>query len=852
MSTKTKKQVYHTSCCGLNPYDHDTGYIGPQKSSGTGNWAPYPRINNLRRLYQSMEYTMDLNRLRIITEVYKANEDKPLVTRKAIFLKRFLEECELTYHEGELFLGDDGSPRFAMNVYPEQYNWVFTEARNDLLRTRSYMPYFYSDETRDELLTYEEYWKGRNTAETFRSRLPKTAAMGCAVAGGQMVINANVEVDMGIGHVTPDYKHVLELGIGGLRAHVLKYKEKLGTPVTIEGIKALELYEAQLMILDGVSTYFKRCAAFGRELIDKYESQKTKDELKIMSEMCDYLAEGAPRTFWEAMQLHYLVTQIIFMEAANGTIGMGRMDVLFYPYYKSDIEKGILTKDFAQELIDFYYLCVETSITGQYPTNDLYRFGQRGSFGGQVNIGGQDAEGNDVTNDLSFMLLDGTAHTRQAFPFTSVRWHDKTPYELKVKVAETMRLGTGHPKIMNDNVAIEALKRMGVAPEDAWDYTNIGCVEMMAAGKSGGWLDIGGVNLPKILELALNNGRCLDCAGENCPNYTSCRGAGKSLGLETGYLKDFKTFEEVKAAYEAQLRYWADRCVMMFNVLQNASAECDDFPFISLLIDNCVESGKSWINGGAKYNHAGCQALGPATVADSLTALKKWVFDEKKYTVEEFYDAIAHNWEGHERLYQLVNSEKTPHYGNDDDYADEIMKYVFEGYCDLWQSYPPSRGIWKICTGSFSSIVNVLYGLYVGATPDGRKHHEVISANIEPARTCVTNRDKSGPTALARSIGKLDHCKCSTGTLINMKFGTDTVAGDEGRETLVNFLDAYFDQNPLHIQIMITDRETLLAARAHPEEYQDLIIRVSGFSAYFHKLSEEFQDELINRTEHVL
>jgi formate C-acetyltransferase len=448
------------------------------------------------------------------------------------------------------------------------------------------------------------------------------------------------------------------------------------------------------------------------------------------------------------------------------------------------------------------------------------------------------------------MFLDAMVHVRLANPYITVRYHEGTPYELKVKVAEVVRIGIGHPKMFNDKVAIDSLMRYGVSLEDARDYVNIGCVELEVPGKTCGWHDCCYVTLPKVLELALNNGKCLDCGGVLCPNYnTHCRGVGKSLGLETGYLKDFKTFDEVIAAYEAQLKYWADRAILTVNVLQAVHAERDDSPLTSTVIQGCIESGKSWMNGGAKYNFAGLQCLGPATTADSLTALKKLVYEDKKVTAEEYYDALTKNWEGHERLYQLVNSDKIPHYGNDEDYADEMMQYVFDTYCNLLQSYPPARGFHKIKTGSVSQVMNLIFGMAVGATPDGRRHHEAISANIDPARTAVSNRDRSGPTALSRSIGKIDHAKAASGTLINMKFGVDTISGERGRDNFTDFLDAYLAQGAMHIQFMVTNRETLIEAQKKPEEYRDLLVRVSGFSSYFHSLNTNFQNELINRTE---
>lgn len=840
MSTSATRKIYHSSASGIVPNDTDYGILGPQKSSEDSAYSPFPRINRLRKIFQETPMSVDATRVRVYTEVFKGNEDKSMTMamKKALSLKKFMEECKLTYLEGDLLPMDDGSPWMKMNIYPEYIHWQFDELRSDVLRTRSYLKHVYDDAVRDEILSYEDYWKGKDVATAFRAILPEDAAKGCGIAGGMLVINSNVNLEMGVGHTTPNYERLLEMGLGGLKEYVRGYKDKLGMPVTEEGIKALQFYEASLVELDAWSDYFRRHAAFAREQRELYDSSQTKDELKTLADMFDHLAEGTPRTFWEAVLLTHSACVVYMMDSLLSAVGLGRLDVYLYPYYKADMEKGILTKEFAQELIDMLFLRNDGIGAGLNSTNEQYQFGFRGIYGSEVMIGGVDADGNDITNDLSFMLLDGTAHTRQSFPFTAVRWHEKTPYELKLKVAETMRLGTGHPKIMNDKPIIEALVKLGCSLEDARDYGNIGCVECSPVGKDGGWVDVGAISLPKVLELALNNGCCMI--------------TGDTIGLETGYLKDFKTFDEVKAAYEAQLKYWTDRLAAMVNAIMMAVAQQDEHIIISLLADGCIESGVSWLNGGAEYNFAGCQSLGPATVADSLTTLRKHVYEDKTHTAEEFYNAIMNNWEGHERLYQLVSSDKTPHYGNDDDYADEMMTYVMHSYADLMQSYPPARGKWKFTTGSFSQVVNVLYGSVVGATPDGRKHNEAVSANVEAVRTIASHRDVSGPTAFARSVGKFDHSKFSTGTLVNYKFGTDTVSGKQGRENLVDFLDGYFENDPLHIQVMVTNSDTLVDAKIHPEEYNDLIVRVSGFSSYFTALNERLQDELIERTEHEL
>ena len=852
MSMSTAK--VHTTACGVEPYDRCFG-VGAHKKLDSGGFSPYPRIERIRELYKRSPLFLDSGRIMTFTEVYKANEAQPVVIKKALALEKYMATCPLSYVEGELLLLDDGSPNFFAPVYPENSTWIFDEMRQRPLNQRKHDPFVYDDKTRDEIMSCEEYWKGRSVKDAFQARLPEEVVKGCITSGGINVLNPSVMLECGVGHVTANFEYGLKKGLGGMKAHVREAMAKLGTPTDAEELRSLQFHQAQLIVLDAISNYFRRYAAFAKEEMAKYDSQQTKDELLHLSQICEHLAEEPARDFWEAVEFVYMIHVVEFMETNAQGIALGRTDQYLYPYYRTSLDDGTYTKDFMQELIEFLYLKL-TAHEKLAPDNgsDQWRGGCRGWTGTALIVGGTDADGNDATNDLSFMLLDAQIHTRLINPYTTVRWHEGTPYELKVKVAEMVRIGMGHPKMLSDKVCMDSLMRLGVSEEDARDYVNIGCVELEAPGKTSGWHDNADVSLAKILELALNNGRCLECAGEKCRNYnTCCRGVGKSVGLETGYLKDFKTYDEVQAAFEAQLKYWADRAVLMVELLQACHLERDDYPFVSTLILDCTDKGRSLIRGGARYNFTGIRALGPATAADSLTALKQVVYEEKKATPEEFYDALVKNWEGHERLYRLVNSDKVHHYGRDDDYADAMMKYMLDIFGDTMQSYPPTRGgIGKIKTGAFSTIVNLMAGLSCGASPDGRKAHEAVSENIGAARTVCAHRDDAGPTAYAKSIGKLDLAKHASGTLINMKFGVDTISGDQGRDNFIDFLDGYFNENQMHVQFMVTNRDTLIDAQKHPEEYQDLMVRVSGFSSYFHTLSRAFQDELINRTEQSL
>lgn len=836
----TNNEMYHTTAIGIEPIEK-VWNVGAQKvlERGGGGYSPFPRINRLRELYFSTQLTLDATRVKVFTEVYKENEAQPMVIKKAKALAKFMEVCELSYEEGELVLLGVGSPNFAAGVYPEYVgHYVYDELRAGTIRGRGFNPMYHDDETAEEILKTEEYWKGKSTGAVIRARLKEDAAKGSAFRN-MPVFNPNVNVDFSVGHMTPNYAYALEKGLGGIKADVFNALEKLGCPITVDEIKAYEFHQAQLILLDGIMTYFKRYEEYAKKLIDKYEDSQTKDELKSLSAICAKLGNGdSPSDFWEAVQLVYAVFAIMCMEQNGHAIALGRFDQYMYPFYKKSLDEKIYTKEFMQSLIDGMFLKMHTYMQLS-EDNEMWRGGSRGYPSFACIVCGVDRDGNDATNDLSFMVLDSIPHLRTNGPYVTVRVHKKLPYEVKVKATNVIRVATGHPKMLNDDVCIPALMRHGVSLEDARDYVNIGCVELEVPGKTLGWHDVCGINLAKVFELAINNGR-----------HSWDPESATPLGLETGYLKDMKSIDEVKSAYEAQLKYWADRTIETVNLLQDIHAEVDELPWASTMIEGCTETGKTLYRGGAKYNFTGITAVSPATVSDSLSVLKQVVFEEKKVTPEEMQTALKCNWQGYERLRKYIDSDKVHHWGNDDDYADEMFKYVYNLYTDLLQSYPPTRGgIGIIKTNVFTQIINIMFGLPVGATPDGRCMGVPLAANMEPGRIDNVGNDRNGPTALARSYGKVDHSKCAGGTLVNFKFGADTMSGEKGLKDFINFIDGYFAQGAQHTQIMVADRETLIEAKAKPEEYQDLMVRVSGFSAYFHTLSPEFQDELIYRTE---
>ena len=458
-----------------------------------------------------------------------------------------------------------------------------------------------------------------------------------------------------------------------------------------------------------------------------------------------------------------------------------------------------------------------------------------------------DRDGNDATNDLTMLMLEGSAHTRMMNPWVCVRMHEKTPYELQVKTVECIRAGYGHPKLFNDEPAIRGMMRKGMTLEEARDYCVVGCVEIDLPGKEYGWHDAAYVNTPKMMEMVVNGGRCLDC-GPHCMRWEKCGALGEKLGPNTGSLETYQSFDEVLESVDKQFEYWTDQMCSSLCIIDNAHRARKPIPYVSAFFEDCIESGHDLTEGGAKYNGTGPQASGMATCADSLATVKQLMFDEKRFTGAELLQAVKDNWKGHEKIHALVNSSKVHHYGNDDDYADELFKYMFECYCRHIAGRKNPRG-GEFSPGVYSVNANVAMGLNTNASLDGRKAGEAISDNMGPVHTEVGSHDISGPTAIVNSLTKVDHSLATNGTLMNLRFPQEAVAGIEGRDNLVSFIEEYMAKKAMHVQFNIMSAATMRAAQKKPEDYKDMLVRVAGYSAYFVELGKPLQKDLIQRTE---
>ncbi len=822
----------HTTASGTLPFDHSYG-LGYQV--GHEDWSPYPRVNRLRQTFLDRPYDIDVERLRLVTEAYKEHESKPQKLKVAYAFENILKKVQLYVYEEDLICGEIAAPAKASPIYPEfSVNWIIDEILHSPFEERANDQFYIrNDEERAEIVELCRYWQGKTIDDYVNARLEYDQIKGSQM--GEKIFQTNLYHYAGAGHLVIDYAKLMEVGYDGLISQAKTCLDALSKKDADYDEKR-DFFKAMIIMHEAAKTYLER---YGKLAADQAEVEKDvtrKEELEQISKNCYAVAGPAPSTFWEALQLFNIATALIQTESNGHSISYGRMDQWLYPFLKADLEAGRITKEKALELIEVQYVKMNNATKLKDKGTVAVRNG-RGFGGESLTIGGVDADGNDVTNDLTMLMLEASAHTRMMNPWVCVRMHENTPHELKVKAVECIRCGYGHPKLFNDIPTIKGMMSKGMTLEEAREYAVVGCVEPSLPAKEYGWHDAAYVNTAKMMEMVLNGGRILD--GPN---------AGKQLGPDTGSLETYKSFDEVLESVDAQFEYWTGQMISSLNLIDRVHRQLKPLPYLSAFFGNCFDTGKDVTEGGAKYNGTGPQASGMATCADSLATIKQLVFDEKKYTGAELLQAIKDNWEGHDKLYALVNSSKVHHYGNDDDYADDLFKYMFECYCKNIKGVPNARG-GKFSPGVYSVNANVGMGLNTNASIDGRKKYEPISDNMGPVHTDGGSHDIMGPTAIANSVSKVDHSLASNGTLLNLRFPEETVAGIEGRDNLISFIDEYMAKKAMHVQFNIMSSETMKAAQKKPENYKDMLVRVAGYSAYFVELGKPLQKDLIQRTE---
>ena len=826
-----------------------------------------PRIQKLvDALYEHMP-VIESARAKLITESYKETEGEPIITRRAKAFAHILHNIPIIIRDNELIVGSSTIAPRGCQTFPEfSYEWL--EAELDTVATRTADPFEIAEETKAELKEADKYWKGKTTSELATSYMAPEAIKAIEhniFTPGNYFYN-------GVGHVTVKYWEVLEIGFEGIME---KAQKELDGCSVGDGNYARKSHflEAVILSCKAVIDYAGRYAKLAQEMAAQTSDPVRKQELFVIAENCSRVPAKGAQNFYEACQSFWFVQQLLQMESSGHSISPGRFDQYMYPYYKKDMEAGTITREFAQELMD----CIWVKL------NDLNKCRDAASAEGfagyslfqNLIAGGQNKEGEDVTNDLSVMCIQASMHVHLPAPSLSVRVWNGSPHEFLIKAAELTRTGIGLPAYYNDEVIIPALQNRGLSLEDAREYNIIGCVEPQKAGKTEGWHDAAFFNMCRPLELVFSNG--MD--------------KGEMVGIPTGDVTQMKTFDEFFDAYKKQMEYCISLLVNADNAFDVAHAERCPLPFLSCMIDDCLKEGKSVQEGGAVYNFTGPQGFGIANMADGLFAIRKLVYEDKKVSMKELKEALAWNYDkgldaqsagdmtemimkamqkagrnvdastaegllktfmgmkpGEQKTQRFKEIhdmiDEVPKFGNDIPEVDYFAREVAYTYSKPLQKYNNPRG-GKFQAGLYPVSANVPLGGQTGATPDGRYAHTPVADGVSPS----AGKDVKGPTAAATSVSRLDHFIVSNGTLFNQKFHPSALSGREGLEKFVALIRGYFDQKGMHMQFNVVDRQTLLDAQEHPEKYKHLVVRVAGYSALFTTLSRSLQDDIIRRTE---
>ena len=812
----------------VEPYDKVWG-VGV--SGLTDAPSPFPRVNRLLKWTKERDSTADSQRAVIVTEGYRKYAHLPQNIKWGLILRDIFSKVSIHIWPDELIVGELAAEPCSAPIYPEfSLDWLVREFRGNVMEARTNDRYVIDQKVKDDIYAIEPFWEHRTLGEAFEASLTEKERDGSYLGKG--INRCGLFVYAGVGHVCANYEKLFRLGFGGIRRQISDAMDALDTSLPSD-VKRREFYEAELYAVEGASVYIRRYGELAAQMAAAEADPVRRAELERIASNCLWVAENPPRDFWEAIQLYHIATNMIIIESNGHSVTYGRFDVLFTRFYENDVRKGTLTRAQMQELIELFFIKMHQlrKIRDTYAVT----FSSGTIMGGTaLDVGGVDADGNDVTSDVSYMVLDAHAHTRIPNPWMGVRLHRGSPREFKVKVFNVIRIGTGEPKIFNDEAYIRSLLNYGKPLEDARNYVGIGCVEPAVPGKTYGMHDSGSLNLTMILHMAINGGRCID--------------DDMQLSIDTGSLESFKSFDEVLESYDRQMKYWCDSMISTINKVDFCHQRLKPLPYLSLLVDDCIAKGQDVSCGGARYNHSGPQAVGIGTTADALAAIRQLVFDEKRVSGTELLNALKANWEGYAPLYALVNSAHMHQYGNDDDYADDLARFVVDSYCRHVGHRPTPHG-GEYMPGVFTVTANVQHGSSTPASPDGRKAGEPLSDCMGPVHTACCSHDRNGPTAIAKSVTKIDMSQIGNGIILNWKFSPGAVSGEAGLDNLIDLMDVYFDRQGMQSQFSIVGRETLEAAQEKPQEYQDLLVRIAGYSAYFVELSRELQNDLIGRTE---
>ncbi len=779
------------------------------------------RIQNLRKQSLEIPAHIYIERANIMTDAYIEYEGSVSIPEmRAISMREIMTRKTISIEKGELIVGDKGAGPQSTPTFPELCCHSIEDMH--IMNDRELICFKVSDE--DIKIQQEKiipYWEKRSIREKI---------IGAMTDEWKLAYESGVFTEFmeqrGPGHTVGSEK-IYKKGFLDYKKDIEASIAKIDYFNDAKAIDKCDQLKAMSIMCDSIIILGERYAKLAREMAEVETDEVRKQELLQIASNCDVVPANKPETYWQAIQMYWFVHLCVTTELNPwDAYSPGRLDQHLNPFFTKEVENGTLDDEKALELLECLFVKFNNQPAPPKVGITLKESSTYTDFA-NINTGGITADGKDGVNEVSYLILDCMDEMQLLQPSSNVQISRKTPYKFVKRACEISRKGWGQPAFYNTEAIIQEMLNAGKTIEDARRGGTSGCVETGAFGTEAYVLQ-GYFNLPKILELTLNNG--YDKVGNN------------QLGLQLGYAKDFVTYEQLFAAYKKQIEYFADIKVAGSNKITGIYAKYMPAPFLSIITDDCISNGLDYNAGGARYNTNYLQGVGIGTITDSLTAIKYNVYDEKKFSMEELMTALDENFVGHDSIYNMVKN-RTPKYGNDDDYADDIMKQVF----DVYQKNITGRdnlknGKWAI--NMLPTTCHVYFGEVMMASANGRKAQVPLSEGISPARGADTN----GPTAVLNSAAKMDHLRTG-GTLLNQKFTPSVVAGDAGLNNMVDVVRTYFNMDGHHIQFNVIDRQTLIDAQNNPQDNKDLIVRVAGYSDHFRNLSKALQDEIIDRTE---
>ena len=770
------------------------------------------RIQILKDKMLSAPRYASIEQARIITRVYQENEHLSIPKKRALSLKAAMEELEIGFEKEELIVGNrTKGVRYGV-VFPESgCSWVNNEF--ETLPTRPQDQFHVKEEDIQEFREkIYPYWKGKSMEDVIKHH------GGQEIQSIAKVVKIN-QKDHAQGHICPDSALWLKMGPLGIMNQAQK---KLKT--CEESQK--EFYECVVLVMQGACTFMKRYHDMIMENIDEVE-EPYQQSLRTVANNCLNLTKRPPETFHEAVQSLWFLFVLLHMESNASSFSPGRMDQYLYPYYQKDIESGKISMEDALDILECLWLKFNQIVYLRNQNSAKYFAGF--PIGFNIAIGGEDENGNDTYNELSLLCLQCQYDLGLPQPNLSVRLNRNSSHELMQKAIEVVSKGSGMPQFFNDEAIVHALMELGIEKKDALNYAIVGCVELTTHGNNLGWSDAAMFNLNKALELTLNHGKCLL--------------THEQIGLDLGGLDTYQTFEDLEKAFQQQIDYFIDKMMQCEVIVEKAHQDCLPTAFLSSVIDDCLENGLDVTKGGAKYNLSGIQMIQIANLADSLAAMKQLVYDNQVIDAKELLAALQSDFKGYE-IIQTMLLNKVPKYGNDVEWVDRLGAKWAEYFRSRMKDYTNYRG-GPYHTGMYTVSAHVPMGENVGASPDGRN---ALTPLADGGMSPVYGRDLKGPTAVLKSVSRLNNSLTTNGGLLNMKFLPEFFETKNGMNKFENFLRAFVDLKVPHIQFNVVRREDLEDAQIRPQLHKSLTIRVAGYTAYFVELAHKLQDEIIERT----